>query len=647
MAESLITDVEPERRPPATSRAEDGDISRPSQGNGAEWAQGFESWCERLTAPSDLRGRDLWKFILGAGLFGAAGSVIFRGFFPTLHNGVAHVPYLKHRIDSSLYPGDLLIEAHENYYSLLWELVAGLATIMPLFSAMFIFYVIQQLLFHTAVSALAYRLGKSVLFTLVCNVFFMLWLNPGLGGSNWSSLSVAHSAFSFPFFIFATVALLDRRVVLAAVLWALGAQFHLPNAVYCAPMMGIMGVWALATDPRGQLKAVIHGAIAAVIAGAALLWAASQVWVDESHQLALTMEELRLLTRNRVGPHIFIEANYTGTTSRNWYRTFLAQGMAFGAVSLLAWRAVPIMRPLLLGMVGLFGVLALGIAATEVLNSVELARMMLLRVGDFLGFFFLLVPLALGGAWVAGRLPLLTLGLPFFVAFMFAGTESWGGNRYYFRAALIVVIASFVLWWWLRSEKRASTLRPLVRMMPAWFQDMPASVRAVFLFMLIALPGMALAVFEEYRSSGGRVHEAEGSDTARDWNRVQRWARQNTSKDTVFLTPPLRFGWRTHSERGTFIELRDGNPIVLNNNIHAEFRRRATVVNMPLEDHEHTEKIPPQLFEELDEDQLREVGRTEGLPYAVLDLWHNSGDLPVIYENDSFKVVELLEGGSD
>jgi hypothetical protein len=618
------------------------DSARPGHDRSSvDWARGFEQWCAGLMTPSHLEGRTLWKFIGGIGVAAGLASVFLRGFHPTLYNGVAHIPYLKHRLDPELYPGDLLIAAHENYYSLLWELVVGLSSVLPLFGAMFVFYVIQQVLFHTALTALAYRLGRSILFTIVCNVFFMLWINPGLGGSCWSSLSAAHSSFSFPFFIFAVVALLDRRVVLAALMWAVGAQFHLPNATYCAPMMGILGVWALATDPRGIARSAIGGVIAAVVAAAGLYWAASQVMTEDSQHLALTMEELRLLTRNRVGPHIFLEANYTGTTAKNWFKAFLAQGVSFLVIAAASWRVVPILRPLLLGMIGLLGVLALGIVATDVLESVSIARMMLLRVGDFIGFFFLFVPLALGGMWLSGRLPLFVHGLPFFLAFTFAGTEGWEGDHTLFRAALVVVVVSLLVSWMSRSARGAELLQSSTRWFPTWLRSMPLPVRAVFLFAIIALPGMVLAVFVEHRANLERQHEADGRNEARDWIRVQEWAQENTPKDTVFLTPPLRSGWRTHSERGSFIELRDGNPIVLNNNIHAEFRRRADLVNMHLEDHQHTEKIPEHLFLEVDEQRLRAIGESEGIKYAVLEVWHDSGSLPVVFENRHFKVVLL------
>jgi hypothetical protein len=570
------------------------------------------------------------------------GSIFFRGFSPTLYNGVAHVPYLKHRLDPALYPGDLLIAAHENYYSLLWELVVGLSSVLPLMASLFVFYVIQQLLFHTAIAALAYRLGRSVLFTLVCNVYFMIWLNPGLGGSNWTSLTAAHSSFSFPFFVFAIVALLDRRVLIAAALWGIGTQFHLPNAVYCAPMIGILGIWALATEPKGQVMAVLQGALAVVIAGGALMWAHSHVLAEDAKQLALTMEELRVLTRNRVGPHIFIGAHFTGSTAHNAFKVFLTQGVIFGVIVALAWKTVPVVRLLLMGMAGLIAVLVMGILATEVLNSVSIARLMLLRVADFIGFLFLLVPLALGGAWMAGRLPASWLGLPFFLAFFFAGSESWEGNRHYFRGALIVLLVSVVLCWWLRSERRAAWLAPLGNLLPQWWRAMPGSVQAVLLFLLIGLPGMSLAIFEEYRSSGSRRDEAFEGEEARAWLDVQEWGLENTPKEEVFLTPPLRFGWRTHSERGSFLELRDGNPIVLNNNIHGEFRRRAAALGIHLDEHVHTEKIPTHLFEQLGERELAALGATEGIRYAVLDIGHDCGDLPVVYSNKLFKIVSLV-----
>lgn len=45
----------------------------------------------------------------------------------------------------------------------------------------------------------------------------------------------------------------------------------------------------------------------------------------------------------------------------------------------------------------------------------------------------------------------------------------------------------------------------------------------------------------------------------REWDQLQLWARDNTSPDSLFLTPPHRVGFRIHSQRSIVAEIKDGS----------------------------------------------------------------------------------------
>lgn len=621
----------------------DGSAGEVGEADSLSWARACSDACSFFLLSPQLRGRMLQKVLLAMAAVGALGSYYVRGYAPSLYNGVVQLPLLKQRLNPDLYPNDLLLRSLHNYESLLWDLLAGLGAVISLANSMVFFYAVQLLFFHYAISALSWRLGRSVFAVMLCNLFFMGWMAPGFGGSYYSSVTAAHGPMSFPFFVLAMVAVMDARFLLAGALWGAGALFHLPNSVYCAPILGLMALASLRRPPLPWPAVMRQAAMGLPLALGGFALATWRVAAGEgTSQLTMSPDEFRLVTRNYVGPHIYLGYHIEDAGAHNAFVTFLIQGALAVGIIILARRVERRGRCLLWGFLGGVGVAMVGLLVGDLADSVSIARLMLLRVGDFLGFLFVLVPLAFAGYWAAGRLTLSPWLLPPFLAFYFLGLESWAGRKQWWEFALALLVVA----WALERTMRVSAPRhwikaTLRRVLPWWVFQMPRAMRVSALLAFIALPFFAVSMYEERFERQKRHEDDFDSRWAQDWRRVQRWARERTPVDTVFLTPPTESGWRSFSERGTFLEFRDANAVVLNNTLNTEYLRRAKVLGYDLTQYDHVDEINWDIWSKRTPEQLAAIARAEGIRYVVAYAANNIPATYLVSDNKTFVIMDV------
>ena len=131
-----------------------------------------------------------------------------------------------------------------------------------------------------------------------------------------------------------------------------------------------------------------------------------------------------------------------------------------------------------------------------------------------------------------------------------------------------------------------------------------------------------------------------------DWLAVQSWARENTRKDDLFLTPPGDEGFRIQSERGVFLEWKDGTQQYFDfefSSMWWERLHRIARIEPELTEFSykaaHIQRINGGYFA-LPTDELLEIARRNRLSYLVFD---HSRRLPLnrVYSNDAYVVYDL------
>ncbi|MCL6481854.1 MAG: hypothetical protein K6U02_09010 [Firmicutes bacterium] len=116
------------------------------------------------------------------------------------------------------------------------------------------------------------------------------------------------------------------------------------------------------------------------------------------------------------------------------------------------------------------------------------------------------------------------------------------------------------------------------------------------------------------------------------WREVQIWARENTSKDTVFLVPPFPGGFRIFSQRSCWVSWKDGDIFWVYPPYAPEWRSRFAALGLPLTvGHLDPEAITA-AYRKLSWERLSELARGNNLryivqhadiPYEVAPVWSN------------------------
>src|SRR3989344_4198818 len=110
-----------------------------------------------------------------------------------------------------------------------------------------------------------------------------------------------------------------------------------------------------------------------------------------------------------------------------------------------------------------------------------------------------------------------------------------------------------------------------------------------------------------------------------DWIEVQKWAKENTFKNDVFLVPPNRTGFRIFSQRPMVGDIKDG-AVVIYSPSYANYWRQL------MDDLEN--------YYTFDEEEYANLQKKYQNEYVVTLKEHNLNFLPV-YKNDSFNVFKI------
>ena len=138
------------------------------------------------------------------------------------------------------------------------------------------------------------------------------------------------------------------------------------------------------------------------------------------------------------------------------------------------------------------------------------------------------------------------------------------------------------------------------------------------------------------------------SASTADWRALQTWARQNTSKDALFLTPPGEEGFRIHSERGIYLEWKDGTQQYFDfeyssvwwNRLHRVARIEQELTEFSYQP-AHMQRINDGYYANSVNDLL-DLATEHRLSYVV---FNHSRVLPLkhVYSNDAYVVYDVRD----
>ena len=136
------------------------------------------------------------------------------------------------------------------------------------------------------------------------------------------------------------------------------------------------------------------------------------------------------------------------------------------------------------------------------------------------------------------------------------------------------------------------------------------------------------------------------------WVNAQLWAKDNTPKDTRFITPPHIYGnyisdWRVFSERPVVVTLAELQEVPFYPEYLPDWEKRFEAVApgaIKRFDYNYfTSRVyTAEAFYSLTSKELIDVSREYHAPYLVIEKPHLQ-DFPIAYENAEYVIYDLRE----
>jgi hypothetical protein len=567
---------------------------------------------------NDTNGSDraslTWLQGATAATLAALSSLTLIGYrFGDSNHGIT-VPILKRFIDRSLYPGDTLVATGDQFPTIFYRVLAALlpSTEWVPF-AYFALYVVSIALTYAAVFRIAVWASGGDRGVGALAVLLAMPVRTGLAGEALYRVAFSHSHLASGLDLMALALFLEGRRLLPLLMLSLGVYNHALYSLYLLVPFTLMLLWEGKTLPRKttltHLAAgwvpVIPFLVNALAQGKpmtrewldllilrsshhsfpgtfgdalpdAVVWlflgfaAASRLPSGRLLNLAvLTLATALLFVVGTLFTEFFPSKAFLQFQPHRIWRFLSAALLAFMAADIVRlWRASPLMR--LLSAVYFLSIFATGL--------------------EQLG------PLVLIAVFAANEPPLPTwlrlLGASALVAL------EWPDRTVIWTDYLVEFVRRF------QNTAVFATLGGALILAIALAQNDPRRGRRLSFLALALTLGPLLA--DNYGRQRDRFEQ--GSFRA-----AQNWARENTPKTAMFLTPPKEAGFRVFSERSIVGEWKDGTQQYFDDGFAREWGRRMETI-MAKEFGKYTDEEIVDLAGRFGADYIVGQGRRRGLP---------------------------------
>ena len=531
-------------------------------------------------------------------------SIVLIGYhFGTFDQNI-HLPFLKATADPALYPGDGLVALRDPPISYFWHFFIPFYRWDILELAMFAVHVLATSMTFGAIWHLSQTLFGDALASTLAVIAF-IFPHFGFLGFPVIEFSLLNRTFVLPFLLFAIDLYLNRRYGWAFLLLGLTANLHPLSAGMVTTMLLIP---TLVEARRIGFARLLQAAAAFLIAALPLLllWANNDQPVD----LSLRPEWLSIIARGVLTQVLFPFAAIPFVLLLT-LSGFSAVGLLF--IARRKASALAVERPVSQMLLTAGVIFAVGVFSAQFLPITVLVEMQLSRVSLFIFIFaYLYFAHSLARTYRTQSLPPGCFAL---LAATFISTP----------------LAIFPLATWgllgLTKPKRLS-----------W--GMVAGCVAG-MFALCLTIAVSLGVWHP------GIHILAPHT---DWVAAQEWARTNTPKNAVFITPPEKGSlyeseWRVFSERSSVVAIYDLFEIALKPDYLDAWRERFDLLAPGAEqqfngNYFESTALTRQAYTSLTDQKILQAANSFGAGYLVVEKPH-SRDFPVLYENEGYIIYGL------
>lgn len=511
-----------------------------------------------------------------------------------------HIPFLKKFSDPSLYPNDPYIDLRFTHYSYFWFLFIPFYRLGILEITMFITYVCIIYLTFLAVWNISKTLFNNPLVSFISVIVFA-FPHIGFGLTPLIEFSLLNRTFVLPFLLFAINEYLNKRYFKAYVLLGVMYNFHILSVNFVLAMFLFDSMIRLRIISTKKLFFSILGFLVAALP--VLYWKSTTSKLDLSLQ-----PEWFTIIHNGLLHHLF----------SLFPKDFIFILPTFSGLAVLTLFFVGFShskKTYTDHTVKHFMIAAIGILIVEMITAhwfpvTIIIQLQIIRVGIFILLF----------------------GNIYFIHYLVNHLLKKDYERF-----LLFVLITII---------SGSAIVPLI----AW------GIRNVTILGLRLFAGFALIAFIGFMSlawtlsiwhPGIYVFPRRGS-----YYDVQIWARNNTSKDSIFIIPPypwlfFDYEWRVGSERSIIADLGDLGEIAINPQYLSlwlpRFKTLAPGALLQFKGNVfENKKIIKKAFYALRTNDFKNIAEKYGASYLVVEK-HYTYDFPEVFENSGYRVYKITK----
>ncbi len=538
-------------------------------------------------------------------LFGVltAWAVGFVGYHYGTYDQIFHLPFLKKIADPTLYPGDPFFSLIAQHYTFFWYAFIPFYRSGILEGAMFVVHLAAIYATFWAIWALSETLFHSPLASLMASVS-LAFPHAGFAGFPLLEFSLLNRTVVLPVLLWAIVLYLRRRYGLAYGLLGLMYNLHVISVHFVLAMFVLDSVLRFS---RIGLRRLAGGLVAfGVCAMPVLLWKASGPPIDFS----LRPDWFAAMTLG-----IYHNAFYFGSPfPQIWLATLSGLGsLVLFAVGRRLAPATEEGRTATHFMGAVLIILVVEFATTYWLPVTIVIQMQIMRVSVYgLLWGYLYFANYLVERFRSGRL-----------------SQFDGGTLALATCLLPTPFMLLIIW---GVQRLITSLR--------WRQIvLPAGLALLF--------AGCVAIAQQFGLWGPGIYVFPHRT---DWYEAQVWARDNTPKDALFITPPHIYGyyessWRVSSDRSTVALFSDLMDVMYSPEYLETWRARFEDVAPGAfaqfrGDFFENQAITARAFYSLSSAELQRIAHKYGAGYLVMEK-PNLRDFPVTFENRRYIIYAV------
>ena len=536
-------------------------------------------------------------FFLGVALL----AIWVNGYHFGTFDQVVHIPFLKKLSDPGLYPNDPFLNLRSEHYSFFWQMFIPAYRVGILEPVMFGVHILATFGLVWIFWELTGALFQNNLANLF-SVILLIFPHMGMPGFPIVEFSLLNRTFVLPFILGAILLYLRRRYLLAFLLLGITFNIHVVYAGFALVMILFDLCLRL---PEVGWKNLVSGV--AVFIGASLpilVWRTGSVPID----LQVRPDVLKLVSSALLaGVYYFFLATpqiLLGTLHGFATLAFFGLGRQ---LKLSDHDRTMTNFVLAIGMV-----LLVQLLTTYSFPITFILQLQILRIGVFLMLF----------------------GYIYFAGYLANHLQQWSLRA--IPAGLVVV--SFIAY--------PSPLLPLLFLaLNRWMDKYRwRQLAGTSVFCLILVVSLFSGFQSGIWSPGYFIFEPKTA-----WTQTQDWARNNTPREAMFITPPEILShyipdWRTFSERGTLATL-----VEIFEFPHPEYfpswqkkfeALAPTAITQFNGNYLDTFSITRAAYYSLKPEDYLRIAQEHQIRYLVVEKPHLQ-PFPTIYENEGFAIYDL------